>query len=983
MDKRAQLPENIYKPGDIIEGFQIDAVTEVPDIIAWCYEGRHLKTGAEFIHLYCNDDENLFSVGFSTPPADSTGSPHILEHSVLAGSRKYPLKDAFNELGKASMSTFLNAMTWPDRTVYPVASCIKADYFNLATVYADLVFNPLIAENTFLREGHHLDMDDDGNLTVSGIVYNEMKGAFSTPESVAFRNLYRNILPDTCYANESGGDPQNIPNLTYSDFVEFHHTYYSPSNSRTFFYGNCTLLENLTFLAGVLAPFEKREVHINIQEQPRWKAPRREVISYPLDEGQQMESKSFVTLSWLLHPVRDIDKLIEMSILGEVLYGSDASPVRKALIDSGLGEDIFPDFSYDCDINESLLIFGLRGTDEEYADEIERIIVETLKDLVKNGVPQKLLSASMHQFEIAGREIQPEFPVHLMMLVNMLMFHGGDPKGYLMFSDALKRLQDKLNANPRLFEELIQTDILDNSHRYLQILKPSPTLQKEEDERFRKRMEKQKEALSSDELSAVKDKAKELYEESLVPDSKEVLELLPRLTLNDIPKELKELDYRTEACSGGVLLEQEIFTNGINYFEIAFDTSGIDEKGLMYVPLFAQALYSMGTVGCSYTELAERILENSAGIDHDFLSRTKIDGKSTVQIFSLESRYLPPREDGFFAVVRDILLDADFTNTLRLKEIVKQAYSQMYSRIIDNGDQFAFRRAGASLSHAGVIEEQWQGGAQLLFLKELIDNFESCSDEIVEQMSYLKKVLLVRERVIVSVAAEGDALMSESSKARELLDQLPEKSLPKKAVYPFTPQAAKTGLALSTEVSFNASIFPVPPLVSPDAPALKLLASYISNDILYNRVRLIGGAYGGFAFYDEAGGAMYLGSYRDPHIVSTVETFKDLYSIIMEEFTPQALEELRVSTIGRMDIPQEPKVRIELARKRYLCGYTYEMMQKNREALFTVSFEEVKEVVEKYLSKGPQEWPLCVISSEGRLKEASAKIDLDIEVLKL
>jgi hypothetical protein len=385
---RSVIPTPVHAVGDRVHGFTIESVTELPDIRALAYQARHDRTGAQVLHVHCDDEENMFSIGFRTPPFDSTGVAHILEHSVLAGSRKYPVKDAFNELGKRSMTTFINAMTWPDRTIYPTCSAVRADYFNLAAVYADLVLNPLLAEQTFQQEGHHLelcDLDDAASpLIETGVVYNEMNGAYSSPDEIVYREMQQRLLPMGPYGVDSGGDPERIPDLTYQDFAAFHRRYYAPSNARIMLYGDVPLADNLAFLEQVLAPFAGALVDSSVPDEPLWAAPRAAEIEYPVGSGDTLDCKTFVTVTWRVNETADPATSLMLEVLCSALVGTAAGPMRRALIDSGLGKDIFPPAAYDSEIRFAAIGFGLRGTEADKAAEVESLVLETLRRVARD-----------------------------------------------------------------------------------------------------------------------------------------------------------------------------------------------------------------------------------------------------------------------------------------------------------------------------------------------------------------------------------------------------------------------------------------------------------------------------------------------------------------------------------------------------------------------------------------------------------------------
>ncbi|MGE0433026.1 MAG: insulinase family protein, partial [Planctomycetota bacterium] len=565
---RSIIPSPAHKAGDQLHGFVIESVTPIPDIKALAYRARHSKTGAEVLAVHANDEENLFSVGFRTPPPDSTGVAHILEHCVLAGSKQFPVKDAFNELGKRTLSTFLNAMTWPDRTIYPTCSAVRADYFNLAKVYSDLVFNPLISQQTFQQEGHHFELEDledkASALKVTGVVYNEMKGAYSSPEQVVYRGMQQALLPDTPYGVDSGGDPEVIPDLTYENFVAFHRRFYSPSNARFMLYGDVPLAENLAFLEGVLRPFDKVEVKSELPLQPRWSEPRKSSLEYPVGSDDDLKGKTFITVTWLANETANAMESLLLEIALGALSGTAAGPMRKALIDSGLGKDIFPGGAYEADLRQAFIAFGLRGTDADKADAIEKLILDTLNQVVEAGLDKGLIEASFHQIELGGKEIVPPFPIMLLIRANPTWYFGGDPQDGLRFSTLVEQARKKWEAEPGLFEGLIRKWLIDNPHRLRLVCTPSNTLSAKKDEEFAARMKAEKSAMKPEQVDAIVSTAKALQQMQETPDSPEAINSLPKLAVTDIPKSPREVPEKRADIGATPVFTHEVFSRSSN-----------------------------------------------------------------------------------------------------------------------------------------------------------------------------------------------------------------------------------------------------------------------------------------------------------------------------------------------------------------------------------------------------------------------------------
>jgi Zn-dependent M16 (insulinase) family peptidase len=493
MDTQKNCPDPTLAAEEKRHGFRVIRVEQIPEIRITAYEMEHEKTGAKLLHLHCDDRENLYAIGFRTPPEDSTGVPHILEHSVLAGSMQYPLKDAFNELQKGTLQTFINAFTYPDKTVYPVASQVKTDFFNLARVYTDLVLHPRLLKETFLQEGHHLAFSNPdgtaGELTISGIVFNEMKGAYSSPDSLMYKIIQENLYPDTAYAFDSGGSPDDIPLLTYGQFKAFHRAYYSPSNARIFLYGDIKTEEHLAFLEEMLAGFDRVEINSSVASQARWQKPSSVRGTYPIGTEESPKGKTAVNIAWMLAENTDDETAILLQIVSGLLIGSAAGPLRKALIDSGLGEDMSPVSGLEMDLKQIAFVVGLRGSDPEKASQVETLILDTLKNLAESGFDRELIEGTLHQVEFHGKEIvRSTYPYGIILMGRVFhtWLYDGDPLAGLNFPGIIEKIRRKWQAQPGLFQDIIRQWFLDNPHRLLSVLAPDCDYQSEQDKTCRR-----------------------------------------------------------------------------------------------------------------------------------------------------------------------------------------------------------------------------------------------------------------------------------------------------------------------------------------------------------------------------------------------------------------------------------------------------------------------------------------------------------------
>lgn len=968
---RSIIPTPAHQPGDTIHGFVIDRVTELPDIRALAYEATHADTGAQVLHVHCNDEENLFSVGFRTPPADSTGVAHILEHCVLAGSQKFPVKDAFNELGKRTLNTFLNAMTWPDRTVYPVCSAVKADYFNLATVYSDLVFNPLITRQTFEREGHHLEVTDEGGLTVSGVVYNEMKGVYSDPQKYIMRGLQQSLSPDTPYGVDSGGDPAAIPDLTYEQFVAFHRQFYSPSNARFLLYGDVALDENLAFLKGVLEPFDRVEVDSEIPDQPRWEAPRREVIDYPVGEEDPLEGRTFALLAWLVGQSADPDQTLLLEVLSFALYGSAAGPLRKALVDSGLGKDIFPGYGFDADLRQGAMNFGLRGAEEDQAEAIEALILSTLERIADEGLDPELIEASLHHVAFHTTEITPPFPLMVLYRANPPWYYGGDPRDGLQFSSAIARLRARYQEDPALFSRAIREHLLDNPHRLTLVARPSRTLVASWEETFASRMEALQARIDEEEKASIQANVEALNASQETPDSPEALATLPRLDLDAIPREVRPIPTAHRQAGEVEVFEHEVFSNGVAYLTLDFDIRDLDDADALLIPMLSSATLGMGAAGLDYEAMARRVARHTGGLSGSPDSGRDLHSGGRYERLSISGKVLGHNAAELVAILGDVLTAPDTSDHKRLGDLLKAAASRSASRIIPSGHSFAYMRAAACLDHPFWRREQWSGITQVIHLQEMAAGGGDAVAGLASEVARLQQRIFTRARVSARVAGDPELV----ARLRPLLDGLFERLAPGQPITPITPGApslsASTGVIIPGQVNYVGQVLRLPNLLDPAAPALEMLSQILSSEVLYAKLRVQGGAYGGFAFYT-ADGLLPMVSYRDPNLQ---ETF-DVYTRVLEHLdavglTDALVDDSRIGAIGSHSRVLSPSQQLSSARSRHLMGLTDEDRAAFRQGLFDVTAADIMERAVPLVREALATAPRAAIGGEQKLKAAS------------
>ncbi len=979
---QSNSPEPTLQTGDEIHGFKVLRVQMFPAIRVTAYEIEHNKTGAKVLHLHAFDRENLYAIGFRTPPYDSTGLPHILEHSVLAGSEKYPLKDAFKELMRSTMQTFINAFTYPDKTVYPVASQIKTDFFNLARVYTDLVLHPRMLKETFLQEGHHLEFstpdDLSSDLILSGIVYNEMKGAYSSADSLMYKTLQENIYPDSVYAFDSGGDPDVIPSLTYEQFCEFHHKYYSPSNARFFIYGDIITSEHLEFIAEMLTGFERVEIDSYIKSQQRFAEPRIIHSTYPISKDESIEHKTMVNMAWMMSENTDYETSLFLEIISALLVGSAASPLRKALIDSGLGEDLTPVSGMEADLKQLMFCVGLRNAQRSDTQKIERLIFDTLKDIVAKGYEDQLIEGVLHQVEFHGKEVvRGSYPygIALMGGVFQTWLYEGDPLIGLDFPKTIEDIRRRWADDPHIFQKMTQQWLLDNNHRVLAIMEPDADFNAKKEKTYQKKMVKLKSSLSESELVQINIQAKELKKFQAQQDSPEAAGTIPKLKKEDIPKSIETIPSQNLFIAGVPTLEHDLFTNGIAYVDLAFDVANIPEDLQIYLPLLGKIMTGMGAAGLTYEEMAKRIALNMGGFGYNLTTGFTAHGDSSwhKMIFSFKALYRNLPEA--MKIISDIICSGDLSHEARMRDLISERKNNLQSAIVPSGHLFAKMAAGAALTLPAYRDEQWHGRTQLKFVQAMANHFNSSKQDFCGKLEELRSILFSKDNLTINFTAEMQGLKTTREHILHLLDTLPASTtrIPKDKPA-LNPTFA--GISIPTQVSYVAYVLKTPPYIDPASPLLMLSAKELSNNYLYKHVRVQGGAYGGMSSFDASLGLFSFLSYRDPHIAETLQVFKNAQNFYCQnEISSSEMEKAIISTIGMIDKPSDPSSRGYTALMRYFAGIEDDMRQKFRDNILAATPRKVKNVLFDYFSQAPKSAAVAVYSAPEKLEEANKHLE--------
>ncbi|KAL8060555.1 hypothetical protein ABFX02_02G032500 [Erythranthe guttata] len=927
---------------------------------------KHKKTGAEIMSV-SNDDENkVFGIVLRTPPKDSTGIPHILEHSVLCGSRKYPLKEPFVELLKGSLHTFLNAFTYPDRTCYPVASTNTKDFYNLVDVYLDAVFFPKCVEDikTFQQEGWHYELNDPSeDITYKGVVFNEMKGVYSQPDSILGRASQQALSPDNTYGVDSGGDPQVIPKLTFEEFKEFHRKYYHPSNSRIWFYGDDDANERLRILSEYLDMFEANSApeESRVDYQKLFSKPVRIVEKYPAAEGVDLKKKHMVCLNWLLSETPlDLETELALGFLDHLMMGTPASPLRKILLESGLGEAIVGGGIED-ELLQPQFSVGLKGVSDDDIQKVEELIMTTLKKMAEEGFNSDAVEASMNTIEFSLRENNTgSFPRGLALMLRSMgkWIYDMDPFEPLKYQGPLKELKARIaeEGSKAVFAPLIEKFILNNQHRVTIEMQPDSEMASRDEATEKENLEKLKASLTVEDLAELARATHELKLKQETPDPPEALKCVPSLSLQDIPKNPIHIPTEVGEINGTKVLQHDLFTNDVLYAEVVFKMSSLKQELLPLVPLFCQSLLEMGTKDLDFVQLNQLIGRKTGGISvYPFTSSVRGKEDPCSHIIA-RGKSMSGRAEDLFNLFNRVLQDVQLTDQKRFKQFVSQSKARMENRLRGSGHGIAAARMDAKLNVAGWISEQMGGISYLEFLQDLEKKVDDDWLGISSSLEEIRNTLISKNDCIINLTADGKNLKNTEKYVSKFLDMLPNTSPVASPSWNARLPLTNEAIVVPTQVNYvgkAANLFETGYQLKGSA---YVISKYLNNSWLWDRVRVSGGAYGGFCDFDTHSGVFSFLSYRDPNLLKTLDIYDGTSNFLRElEMDNDALTKAIIGTIGDVDSYQLPDAKGYSSLSRYLLGVTEEDRQIRREEILSTRLEDFKEfadVVEAVKDKG-------------------------------
>lgn len=935
---------------------------------------RHKKSGARIAVLSNNDDNKVFYIGFRTSPEDETGVPHIIEHTTLCGSKKFPVKDPFIELAKGSLNTFLNAMTYPDKTVYPVASCNDQDFKNLMDVYLDAVFNPNITkyEEIFKQEGWHYELTGkDDELKINGVVYNEMKGAYSSPDEVLSSQIYRSLFPDNTYSKDSGGNPEYIPKLTYEAYLDFYHKYYHPSNSYIYLYGDMDVVERLEWLdKEYLSLYDYKKVNSEINKQPAFDEIKNVEAQYSITMDDSQENKTYLSYNRVVGDSLDEMLYQAFDVLDYALVSSPGAPVKQALIDAGIGDDVYG--SYDAGILQPVFSFVAKNANASQADEFESIIENTLKEVIKTGINKEALLAGINSSEFKFREADfGQFPKGLLFGLNCLdswLFDDMKPFIHLECLGTFAKLRKAVDTD--YFEKLIQEYLLDNTHGSSVTVKPKRGLGNEREEALAKELSDYKASLSDEEIKKLIEDTEHLKKYQEEPSSDEDLRKLPMLTRADMKKNAMPFSNIEDELLDVKVVRHDIESNGIDYISFLFDAGDFAQSELGYLGFFTNALGLVSTEKYSYTDLANATNIYTGGISTGTASHPDIkDRNNFVFKFEVKLKVLEKNLDKALELMEQMLLSSDFTDTKRLGELVAQIKARLQANLSSSGHLVAAMRSMSSFSRYALYQDELKGVAFYRSIccieKELSESPKSVSDKL----AAIAKKLFARNRMLISFTGNNEAYGNAKPSLEKVIAGFNKMSaVGNQAEVHFN--TAKEAFIDASQIQYVAKTGDFICEGYEYTGALRLLRIILSYDYLWINVRVKGGAYGCMNTFLRSGESYFV-SYRDPNLSDTLDVYDRIPEYI-KNFSPDERDMTKyiIGTFSALDTPMNPEAKGSRSLSAYLEGITYEQIQKERNEILNAQPEDIRrlaDLVEAVLKKDS----ICVIGNENMIKESA------------
>lgn len=956
------------------EAYELVEKRRMEDINSTGYLLKHKKTGAR-VALVENEDENkVFYVGFRTPPKNSTGVAHILEHSVLCGSKEFPIKDPFIELAKGSLNTFLNAMTFPDKTVYPVASCNDKDFQNLMHVYLDAVFYPNIylTDKIFKQEGWHYSMENmEEELTINGVVYNEMKGAFSSPDDVLVREIMNSLYPDTPYGTESGGDPQVIPELSYEEFLDFHRTYYHPSNSYIYLYGNMDMEEKLEFIdKAYLSAFEEISVESEIVSQKEFTETRRIVKPFPISEEEDEENAGYLSLNMSVGDNLDKELYVAFQVLDYALCSAPGAPLKEALVKKGIGADVYS--MYDNGLKQPVFSIVAKDTslskEQEFLDTIEQVVGE----LAAKGMDKKALLAGINYFEFKYREADfgsyPKGLIYGLTALDSWLYDDSEPFMHLEENEIYARLKKAVDEG--YFEMLLKKYLLENPHKSMVILEPKKGLTAENDRVLKEKLAQYKESLSEEEKQRIVEEtaALEAYQDS--EDTPENLAKIPMLSKADIGKEARKLIYEEGSIGDIPLLHHDMFTAGIGYLRMMFKVENVSEELVGYISLLKGALGELNTENYKYGDLFNEVNIKTGGIVPVNNVYINVDDLNKYTLtFEMKGKALYENIPVMVSLMREMIMTSDFADSKRLREILAEGKSRLQAQMMSSGHSVAMGRALSYGSASAQLSEIMNGIPFYRLICGLNDNFEAEKENITEKLQKLAQLIFRKENLMIDFIGTKEGLEQVAQVAQSFADSLYTTPVEKCSFVPVY-EKKNEGFMTSGQVQYVARGGNFRKKGLPYTGALRILKVLMGYDYLWNNIRVKGGAYGCMCSFGKGGDGGFV-SYRDPNLKKTVEVFeKAAEAIAQVKLDERTMTQYVIGAISDLDVPMNPQSYGLFSLSAYMTGITQEMLQKERDEMLSATAEDIRGL-SAYIKAMMDDEYFCTVGNAEKIREAA------------
>lgn len=959
------------KINEVYHGFHLNQVQEIPELNSQGYIFTHQKSGARLLFLANDDDNKVFSISFRTPPEDSTGVAHILEHSVLCGSRKFPVKEPFVELVKGSLNTFLNAMTFSDKTMYPVASRNDKDFRNLMDVYLDAVFYPDIYKcpQILMQEGWHYDIDSKADdLSYKGVVYNEMKGVFSSPDAVLERCIQESLFPDTTYGVESGGDPDSIPSLTQQQFEDFHRNYYHPVNSYIFLYGNADIIEQLKFLdEEYLSHFNKIEVDSKITMQQPFPKTVEKVINYPISAEETSENKTFLSLNFVVGTSAYPESYIAFQILDHMLLKTPAAPLKKALLDAGIGQDVFG--LYNRAMLQPAFTIAVKGANPDKKELFIKTVYQTLQKLVVDGLDKRLIESSINHLEFSLREANyGNYPKGLIYNIKCMdsWLYDESPFLHLKYSEPLEKVKTALTT--KYFENIIEQYLMDNTHRSIVVLQPQHGLEEKRVQAVCEKLASYKASLTDEQIENLIEQTRALELRQTTPDSAENLKTIPLLSLKDINPQTEVLPLEEKDENGAKVLFHSLNTNKIAYMNFYFDTTMVPQHLLPYLYLLGGILGRVDTEKYAYAELSNEINIHTGGIS---FKADAFDCYGSEDVFYpkfvVKSKALVEKLGKLTELLSEITLHSIFTNKKRLQELVQELKSKMATNIMEAGHQVTASRVQSYFSTVAKYKE-YGGLSFYQFIADLDKHFDDRYETLADNLGKIASLIFNNNGMLTSVTIDEQDYGKFVEKFAVFYDQLGAKKF-EPINYDFELQKLNEGLMTSAKVQYVAKANKLQHLGYQYHGALKVLETVLKYDYLWNKVRVQGGAYGCFAQFMRNGNFVF-GSYRDPNLTKTIAVYDDLSDYIKNfAVDEREMRKYIIGTMSAIDSPLTPSMKGERAAENYIRNITYKDAQLEREQILTTDQGTISSFA-PMLKAAMEENYVCVLGNEDKIKQS-------------